>query len=675
MLAFEPPVMHRQGPPSRATHLNQRSPSYYATTQNTMHPSDAVPPRYSAPFQPWKTNRLQSSSSFGPTTTAGPTQLEHTSIQKRRSPSDHEPLSISPFRSVRRMKEPFELKLPASPKSPTGKDPWSPRPPSRERTLRPWRSDQNIKASSMETYGLLPSPPLSASPVSDPPNKPSSIDVLPKGEPSLVGGYEAFETCRYKRENKPWESCPLPQAEEFPEMPPSDGIINVHLAHSDIYEGHQFKESNSPPLATYPEHMPPSTSPLIDKSGKEDANGSPGPQRTREGTVSSDNSFVPNDVSYFETWLQGVPAERMDIDDENPGAGLANRRKFQIVQKSPRPPRDGLSMRPPDKPVVSLSVVHCKSYVLIKQTFAIASRTKPKLVDISPKSSPSMEYADTIHSPKHPLPCTPHQHQQEISAFSPETPHDAVDSGFTTQCSFYAEDEDDMEDDDYTETATMDSECMSSTIVGDQSELCLDEPHSPAISDFTLTTNPPPKPGHSPKKMGNMSEREQLEKLWDHEWTLDQLEHSVKDFPSNMLRLTSPVIMFIRQNNEQAVLRPYRKIFPSTSENLLGSLCASLIARNHITSLSPPNRSSRFTHSQSLYNFNIPDKALNTLGIHIPHSSSTHIKDRVFGSRSIALGKELDRIVDYLLFAISGRSDETLKSAVLVLAETLESKA
>lgn len=286
-----------------------------------------------------------------------------------------------------------------------------------------------------------------------------------------------------------------------------------------------------------------------------------------------------------------------------------------------------------------------------------------------------MSYEDANQSPKNRLPCTPTQYQQEISAFSPDTQNEEGDSdhGFHSSCSSREYDK----GDEYADTPSMHSHSMSSTAVCEQSVWSRDshcQRFSPAKPDFTRTIVPPLKPQPSPGRE-SLFEREQLEKWWDHEWTLDQLELSVMDFPSNMLRLTSPAIMFLRQSNEQALLRPYRQIFPGVSENLLDSLCAGLIALNYVVFISSTKKSPGLPSGPSYCDFGIiPDKALSTLGIHVPRVSPTHIRDRVFGSRSAELRKNLDSIVDYLLFAIHGRSDETLKSAMLVLAETLETK-
>lgn len=44
-------------------------------------------------------------------------------------------------------------------------------------------------------------------------------------------------------------------------------------------------------------------------------------------------------------------------------------------------------------------------------------------------------------------------------------------------------------------------------------------------------------------------------------------------------------------------------------------------------------------------------------------------------TRSQELRDDLDAIVDKLIYAICGRHDDTIKAAVIVLMETLESRA
>ena len=160
----------------------------------------------------------------------------------------------------------------------------------------------------------------------------------------------------------------------------------------------------------------------------------------------------------------------------------------------------------------------------------------------------------------------------------------------------------------------------------------------------------------------------------DHEWTLGELDHSVKDFPRHMLRLTSPVIVYLRRNDEKVLLRPFRTIFPQVAENLLDGLCAALIARNYLVSLSTLHRRKPSTSTRSdPYTVDaIPAKAYSTLGIQIPTGSPGRMKDRALGARSMDLRRQVEGIIDNLLFAICGRADDTLKSAVEVLAQVLE---
>jgi hypothetical protein len=172
-------------------------------------------------------------------------------------------------------------------------------------------------------------------------------------------------------------------------------------------------------------------------------------------------------------------------------------------------------------------------------------------------------------------------------------------------------------------------------------------------------------------------EKEELEKWWDHEWTIDQLEHSVKDFPQNILRLTSPVVMFLRRNQERSLIRPFRQIFPDAPESLLDSLCAVLIAKNYLLSLPPSSRRAASTPSraQSTKLDTVPEKASSILGMKFAQPPPSRIRDQVLGSRSGKLHQDLDRIIDDLLFSLHGPSDEALKSATLVLIQVLETKA
>lgn len=209
---------------------------------------------------------------------------------------------------------------------------------------------------------------------------------------------------------------------------------------------------------------------------------------------------------------------------------------------------------------------------------------------------------------------------------------------------------------------------------------------------FSHKKGEPPRtpPAVSPKTV----DQETLVKFWDYEWTLDQLEDSIKEFPKYALRLTSPVIILIRQNHENTIIRPFKKIFSTAPENLIDYLCAALIARNYLVSMAsshhhrlnntPPSHTiSQFNNHSNNTSSNlskldsVPEKARATLGIAFPTNPSKlnlNIPNQSMGARSLELQKGLDRIVDKLLFSICGRHDETLKASVTVLMQVLESK-
>jgi hypothetical protein len=245
------------------------------------------------------------------------------------------------------------------------------------------------------------------------------------------------------------------------------------------------------------------------------------------------------------------------------------------------------------------------------------------------------------------------------------------------------------DDDAYTDPGSLtSSDSVGSTVVCENTESAEGERETfPQLEIRSGSASPkasspiPPTP-HSPGRGSNKSDKEgEKPRLWhqdwnldDHEWTLSELDHSVKDFPRNMLRLTSPVILFLRKSDEEPFIKPFRTIFPDVSENLLDCLCAALLARNYCLSLSSLHRNNPSKSSISVRN-DVPTKAYSTLGIQIPSACPAKKKERALGSRSIDLRTHLERIVDNLLFAICGRSDPTLKAAVEVLAQVLETNA
>ncbi|KAI9376333.1 hypothetical protein BJX61DRAFT_539032 [Aspergillus egyptiacus] len=559
------------------------------------------------------------------------------------------------------MKEPFQLRLPSSPSIETGPAPTneprlSPRP-SEIRTLRAWRSDQNLMASSLETFGLLPSPPLSEFRTSQASPTSTYFTSTPGSELEKVG--TAGEcVCRTQVESC-GQCTPRTPATDISVQGNAVGTTNVRMAHSNFVKQCELEASQFTPASTSSGCMsPPATCSDVDSVGKRNfSDSSAATQRSRSGTVSSEGSWVPSSLSCCEPWLQGAPTDSSGTQAGN--STISNRRKFQIVQKSPSIPDWNGAQN--------------------DAMLAVKSKTKPKLVDISRQSSPAMSYS--LPTPNNVTPATPDQSLLEVSAFSPETPLESPDSGYAQQSSFHqSEGRGDNKDDVYTGSDPMNSRSTSEARVSekaaedDNRSKSTQKPPAPQIVPPTGPTD------SSPAASSNKSEKDELEKWWDHEWTIDQLEQSTKDFPQNILRLTSPVIMFLRHNHERALLRPFRRIFPDAPESLLDSLCAVLVAKNYLLSL--PSLSRRtvnlpagLARSQLSKLDTVPEKASSILGMKFAHPPPSRIRDQVLGSRSGKLHQDLDRIVDNLLFTIHGPTDEALRSAVLALIQALEVKA
>jgi hypothetical protein len=341
---------------------------------------------------------------------------------------------------------------------------------------------------------------------------------------------------------------------------------------------------------------------------------------------------------------------------------------------------------------------------------AVASKTKPKLVDISRPSSSGTTFSVPVHPPPSwRRPSTPERRRSinEISAFSPDTPQDIPDSGYVTQQSNRSSDEShEFQDEEFGDpaydmapmTALSEPPCNVSfvtSIFTDQKPK-----HRYYMSSYNRTK---PVPSHKKEELPRTPpavspktvDQETLVKWWDYEWTLDQLEDSIKEYPKNALRLTSPVIILIRQNHERALIRPFKKIFSDAHDSLIDYLCAALIAKNYLVSMSnhrlnnslmPPSYS--MAHFSSISNHNnsnnnlskldsVPEKARATLGLALPANSPLNRMNpsQSMSARSLELQKGLDRIVDKLLFTLCGRQDETLKASVTVLTQVLEQKA
>ncbi|KAL2816877.1 hypothetical protein BJX63DRAFT_419759 [Aspergillus granulosus] len=626
------------------TYLNRNVPTYSMINQEPIGHSNFPSPRYSPNVQPWKRQLPQSSLSFIPSTSPRSEQSEHTTSQPKRI-ADRGAACISPFRSVRKMKEPFQLRLPASPPfencpSPTGEARTTPRPPEL-RALRAWRSEQNLMASSLETFGLLPSPPLSDS-------------HTPQPSPSFT----------YFSSNQGYgvETFPPDTGRCTPHTPAADSShhpaesTNVHMAHSNLVRQCELGNGEFTPATTDSGCMsPPASCSDAESVGTRNFSGSSvATPRSRSGTASSEGSWVPSSLSYCETWLQGAP---IDSSGEETGRStILNRRKFQIVQQSP--------LLPDWKRAHNDAVL------------AVKSKTKPKLVDISRQSSPAMSYS--LPTPNHIMPATPDQSLPEVSAFSPDTPLEVTDGGYATNHPTRPPKEQKVDKEDaFTDSSSVASGNVSESFVCNDPAENNDGRKSQQKTDAAVKTAPSLKVQRSPGVSSSTSEKEELEKWWDHEWTIDQLEHSVKDFPQNILRLTSPVVMFLRRNQERFLIRPFRQIFPDAPESLLDSLCAALIAKNYLLSLASLGRRTGNTppRTQLPKLDTAPEKASSILGMKFAQPPPSRIRDQVLGSRSSKLHQDLDRIIEDLLFTLHGPPDEALRSAALVLIQVLETKA
>lgn len=295
-------------------------------------------------------------------------------------------------------------------------------------------------------------------------------------------------------------------------------------------------------------------------------------------------------------------------------------------------------------------------------------------MDISQKSSPAMSYS--LPTPTNTTPATPDHSLPEVSAFSPDTPLEIPDGGHTTHKAVHNSKS--AEDDRQSSQAT-----LSSSTPGRANEVAICNSAGTASSpEIQQKLDPPPKvlpspdPQASPGTSSTKSDKGELEKWWDHEWTIDQLESSVKDFPQNMLRLTSPVVMFLRNNHERALLRPFRQVFPNAPQSLLDSLCAVLIAKNYLLSLPSLGRRNINTAQrvQTSRLDTVPEQTTSMLGMKFAQPASSQVRDQVLGSRTNKLHEDLDHIVDNLLFTIQGPSGAALRSATLVLIQVLETK-
>jgi hypothetical protein len=312
-------------------------------------------PRYSPTVQPWRRQQAQSSLSFVPSMSPRLEQSEYTTAPPKRPTDRVSPPPVSPFRSVSRMKQTFQLRLPSSPSlesiQSAARESRLSRAPSRNQALRTWRSDQNLTTTSMETFGLLPSPPLSDSRASQ--ASPSSAYFSPKPDSDVDTEHGTPKSSIYTPTTTSSEIYSAPR-NDLEAQRKTRETTNVHMAHSILMKQYGSNNGKLTPISIESPRMNPPASSNIEAFGKRTFSGSSrASQRSRSGTVSSEGScWVPGNLSYCETWLQGAPVE---VEATGERTKEINRRKFQIVQKSPPPPEWKRGMKPhADEPLVSI---------------------------------------------------------------------------------------------------------------------------------------------------------------------------------------------------------------------------------------------------------------------------------------------------------------------------------
>lgn len=355
------------------THIKNQGSNSSAMSHDAKAIAEPIPSprRWSPTYIPRRRSRQIPSLSFVPSPVMPRIESHDFSTSLPRRATDRSTACMSPFRSVRKMKEPFQLMLPTSPASLDGAPPNFPEKPTRtfrapaEHTLRTWRSDQNLNCGGLDGFGLLPSPPISESrPASTGPelsyfdsqssdeadqstdgkdNK-HNINDTESEHPIPTTALEADEKANYKAYRPP----------DWKHQSRTD-VMNVHEAHSEFVR--QCESGNKQDSTALRTERPISSlaSPESRRSERALVPGSsPRPQRPRTETVSSEASWVPSNFSYCERWLQGVPVDKLN-DQDAPAKEFNNRRKFQIVENDPPMPKLDIipGAKALDEPVVS----------------------------------------------------------------------------------------------------------------------------------------------------------------------------------------------------------------------------------------------------------------------------------------------------------------------------------
>lgn len=317
-----------------------------------------------------RTSRSYGSLSFLPSTSYRSESAEQPIATSWRA-TERAPVYISPFRSVRQMKEPFQLKLPSSPScensysfASSKEQPRMLQSPIGLRPQRSCRSDQHLVAGALESFGLMPSPSLLESRIQ---LKPDSSP--PKREVEGDDEQSAMTKCSCTPSDRLCELCVVSSYEgQMPSGATEQKETGMTTEPSNLVDEECWGvEKPEEPGTEVTENIPPedpmpnpTSTPLTQFTEVKSTPGSSGntKKRTRTGTVSSAASWVPGDLSYCESWLQGVPLDTPERNDEK--AVEANRRKCQIVQQTSHSRKPNLRI---DTEVANQSVVRFVFFV------------------------------------------------------------------------------------------------------------------------------------------------------------------------------------------------------------------------------------------------------------------------------------------------------------------------
>lgn len=159
---------------------------------------------------------------------------------------------------------------------------------------------------------------------------------------------------------------------------------------------------------------------------------------------------------------------------------------------------------------------------------------------------------------------------------------------------------------------------------------------------------------------------------------LDDLERSVKEYPSGLLQLDSPVVLQIRhpQSLDELHMSCLSKIFPASNAQHLSALAATLIAQSYLTRLGPAAEQSTSIASLAATSDespnNITTKAITTFGIHLADVTSVHERAQALRKRASVVKAALHVSGRKVMIMVCGRFDELLWRTLMCLIETVE---